>query len=106
MYNVWMCSGVCIYTFHKHGLVSDLPPVAERKSSLGKEWHPTCLRCENCDRLLSPGRHSEVHICSRVVQLQTQCGYIHVHTLYIVIMHVHVHVHIVYSCAFIHVYTV
>jgi hypothetical protein len=28
---------------------------AERRSSLGKEWHPTCLRCGSCDRLLSPG---------------------------------------------------
>lgn len=32
---------------------------AERKSSLGKEWHPQCLRCEVCDKTLTPGRHSE-----------------------------------------------
>lgn len=41
-----------------------LPPSlpAERKTSLGKDWHPTCLRCDNCDRLLTPGKHSEVHL--------------------------------------------
>lgn len=32
---------------------------AERKSSLGHDWHPNCLRCESCNRMLNPGRHSE-----------------------------------------------
>ena len=52
-----------------------LPPIppslpAERKTSLGKDWHPTCLRCDNCDRLLTPGKHSEV---------QYTCTCVHVH---------------------------
>ncbi|KAL5505530.1 hypothetical protein EMCRGX_G006978 [Ephydatia muelleri] len=32
---------------------------AERKTSLGHDWHPTCLRCENCNKILQPGSHSE-----------------------------------------------
>ena len=34
--------------------------VAERRTALGKDWHPTCLKCECCERLLSPGGLSEV----------------------------------------------
>ncbi|XP_026682146.1 cysteine-rich protein 1-like isoform X3 [Diaphorina citri] len=32
---------------------------AERKTSLGKDWHGSCLRCENCNKTLVPGSHSE-----------------------------------------------
>jgi len=32
---------------------------AERKSSLGKDWHSSCLRCERCDKTLTPGGHAE-----------------------------------------------
>lgn len=32
---------------------------AERKSSLGKEWHPSCLRCGQCEKVLTPGQHAE-----------------------------------------------
>ncbi|XP_065911520.1 ras association domain-containing protein 4-like isoform X2 [Dysidea avara] len=34
---------------------------AERKCSLGYDWHPNCLRCESCNKLLHPGKHSEHH---------------------------------------------
>ncbi|KAJ8311899.1 hypothetical protein KUTeg_010547 [Tegillarca granosa] len=32
---------------------------AERKTSLGKNWHPNCLRCEECGKILAPGQHAE-----------------------------------------------
>lgn len=32
---------------------------AERKTSLGRDWHPTCLKCYECGRVLSPGQHAE-----------------------------------------------
>lgn len=31
---------------------------AERKTILGKDWHSRCLRCDNCDKALTPGQHS------------------------------------------------
>ena len=33
---------------------------AERKTSLGKDWHSACLRCEKCKKTLAPGSHAEV----------------------------------------------
>ncbi|XP_023683263.1 cysteine-rich protein 1 [Paramormyrops kingsleyae] len=32
---------------------------AERVSSLGKDWHRPCLRCEKCNKTLSAGMHAE-----------------------------------------------
>ncbi|CDW57089.1 Cysteine-rich protein 1 [Trichuris trichiura] len=34
---------------------------AERKVSMGKDWHSACLRCANepCKKVLVPGSHSE-----------------------------------------------
>lgn len=34
--------------------------LAERKQSLGYDWHPECLRCEECGKRLNPGQHAEV----------------------------------------------
>ncbi|CAM4644123.1 unnamed protein product [Leuciscus chuanchicus] len=33
---------------------------AERVSSLGKDWHRPCLKCEKCNKTLSAGSHAEV----------------------------------------------
>lgn len=33
--------------------------IAERKVSLGKDWHAGCLRCEKCNKTLTPGSHAE-----------------------------------------------
>lgn len=33
---------------------------AEKVSSLGKDWHRPCLRCERCSKTLAPGSHAEV----------------------------------------------
>jgi len=34
---------------------------AERKVSMGKDWHAGCLRCSNeaCNKTLTPGSHAE-----------------------------------------------
>ena len=32
---------------------------AERKVSLNKEWHRQCLRCEKCNKVLTPGSHAQ-----------------------------------------------
>uniref|UniRef100_W5NEY6 Cysteine rich protein 3 n=1 Tax=Lepisosteus oculatus TaxID=7918 RepID=W5NEY6_LEPOC len=32
---------------------------AEKVSSLGKNWHRFCLKCERCDKTLSAGGHAE-----------------------------------------------
>lgn len=34
--------------------------LAERVSSIGKDWHRGCLKCAKCKKTLSPGGHSEV----------------------------------------------
>ncbi|MED6246589.1 Cysteine-rich protein 2 [Ataeniobius toweri] len=33
---------------------------AEKVSSLGKDWHKFCLKCERCSKTLNPGGHAEV----------------------------------------------
>ncbi|MBN3312829.1 CRIP3 protein, partial [Atractosteus spatula] len=33
---------------------------AEKVSSLGKNWHRFCLKCERCDKTLSAGGHAEL----------------------------------------------
>ncbi|XP_007437849.1 cysteine-rich protein 2 isoform X1 [Python bivittatus] len=33
---------------------------AEKVTSLGKDWHRPCLRCERCGKTLIPGGHAEV----------------------------------------------
>ncbi|KAL7888669.1 hypothetical protein AOLI_G00036430 [Acnodon oligacanthus] len=32
---------------------------AEKVTSLGKDWHRPCLRCERCSKTLAPGSHAE-----------------------------------------------
>ena len=34
--------------------------LAERVSSVGKDWHRGCLKCTKCGKTLSPGGHAEV----------------------------------------------
>uniref|UniRef100_A0A8I5U561 Cysteine-rich protein 2 n=1 Tax=Pongo abelii TaxID=9601 RepID=A0A8I5U561_PONAB len=38
-----------------------LPPllIPEKVSSLGKDWHKFCLKCERCSKTLTPGGHAE-----------------------------------------------
>lgn len=39
------------------------PTPAEKVTSLGKDWHRPCLRCERCSKTLTPGGHAEVRLC-------------------------------------------
>ncbi|XP_060546171.1 cysteine-rich protein 2 isoform X3 [Pantherophis guttatus] len=32
---------------------------AEKVTSLGKDWHKFCLKCERCNKTLTPGGHAE-----------------------------------------------
>ncbi|KAK2726268.1 ras association domain-containing protein 4-like [Artemia franciscana] len=32
---------------------------AERKQSIGFDWHPKCLQCAECRKILTPGQHAE-----------------------------------------------
>ncbi|KAG7155776.1 Cysteine-rich protein 2-like [Homarus americanus] len=41
------------------GSVLLIKTAAERKTSLGKDWHSFCLKCEKCNKTLTPGSHSE-----------------------------------------------
>ena len=49
-----------IYVFMYVCMCVCLSVAAERKTSLGYDWHPQCLKCEMCEKTLQPGRHSEV----------------------------------------------
>lgn len=32
--------------------------LAEKKTSMGKDWHGPCLKCERCNKTLTPGNHA------------------------------------------------
>uniref|UniRef100_A0A452R2X2 LIM zinc-binding domain-containing protein n=1 Tax=Ursus americanus TaxID=9643 RepID=A0A452R2X2_URSAM len=34
-------------------------PACDKVSSLGKDWHKFCLKCERCSKTLTPGGHAE-----------------------------------------------
>lgn len=40
--------------------LNDFGSTAEKVSSLGKDWHKFCLKCERCNKTLNPGGHAEV----------------------------------------------
>ncbi|PNI15513.1 CRIP2 isoform 1 [Pan troglodytes] len=40
-------------------LVHQAEGTAEKVSSLGKDWHKFCLKCERCSKTLTPGGHAE-----------------------------------------------
>nr|XP_012144571.1 PREDICTED: uncharacterized protein LOC100878529 isoform X8 [Megachile rotundata] len=47
-----------IFLEYKHYFHSNFC-ISERKQSLGYDWHPECLRCEECGKRLNPGQHAE-----------------------------------------------
>lgn len=48
---------------HGVGLRTPLASAAERVTSLGKDWHRPCLKCEKCGKTLTSGGHAEVRCC-------------------------------------------
>lgn len=43
-----------------HPLLTTHLSAAEKVSSLGKDWHKFCLKCERCNKTLTAGGHAEV----------------------------------------------
>uniref|UniRef100_A0A8D0KRP7 LIM zinc-binding domain-containing protein n=1 Tax=Strix occidentalis caurina TaxID=311401 RepID=A0A8D0KRP7_STROC len=41
--------------------------LSEKVSSLGKDWHRPCLRCEKCNKTLTSGGHAEVRFAAQEV---------------------------------------
>ncbi|KAM4749809.1 cysteine-rich protein 1 isoform 1-T1 [Anableps anableps] len=37
----------------------DLTEKGEKKRSLGRDYHPLCLKCQKCNRQLTAGQHAE-----------------------------------------------
>lgn len=56
-----LCSKLFIdsFVFTQFIMYAPPPTIAERKQSLGYDWHPECLRCEECGKRLNPGQHAE-----------------------------------------------
>ena len=48
--------GICLLKFH------DIDISAERRQSIGFDWHRECLKCQECGKVLNPGQHAEVSI--------------------------------------------
>ncbi|XP_009210674.2 cysteine-rich protein 2 isoform X1 [Papio anubis] len=46
-------------TGRRGGVKSAPGSQAEKVSSLGKDWHKFCLKCERCSKTLTPGGHAE-----------------------------------------------
>lgn len=44
-----------------------LSMAAEKVTSLGKDWHRPCLRCEKCNKTLTSGGHAEVRFAAQEV---------------------------------------
>ena len=36
--------------------------IAERRQSIGFDWHRECLKCNECGKVLNPGQHAEVSL--------------------------------------------
>ena len=34
---------------------------------MGYDWHPDCLKCEECGKILKPGQHAEVETVILVI---------------------------------------
>lgn len=86
--SVGMCLSHCgCYSDHLHGAAVCVclcvcVCAAEKVSSLGKNWHRPCLRCERCSKTLAPGSHAEVRDtggrCATLILNSTQSTSYHI----------------------------
>lgn len=53
----WALSNLFFFPFYL-----SLAPTAEKVTSLGKDWHKFCLKCERCNKTLTAGGHAEVSV--------------------------------------------
>lgn len=51
-----------------------LSMAAEKVTSLGKDWHRPCLRCEKCNKTLTSGGHAEVRFSAQEVHVPCSQG--------------------------------
>lgn len=51
---------IIYHTRWSDNTLHSFPVLAEKVSSLGKNWHRFCLKCERCSKILSAGGHAEV----------------------------------------------
>ena len=42
--------------------------IAERRQSIGFDWHRECLKCNECGKVLNPGQHAEVSLDKNVLR--------------------------------------
>lgn len=58
--NIWFTFGCTLrnWWFFLEGL--NFFFIAEKVSSIGKDWHRGCLKCAKCDKTLASGSHAEV----------------------------------------------
>ncbi|KAI2654520.1 Cysteine-rich protein 2 [Labeo rohita] len=54
-----MCKLTFLLEIVKSIILSVSNPPAEKVSSLGKDWHKFCLKCERCSKTLTAGGHAE-----------------------------------------------
>ena len=48
---------------------------AERRQSMGFDWHRECLKCQECGKVLNPGQHAEVSYNMALGALSKESGY-------------------------------
>lgn len=53
-------AAVCVCVFVFICVILCVLCAAEKVSSLGKDWHKLCLKCDRCNKLLNAGGHAEV----------------------------------------------
>lgn len=60
------------YRFFSKKLLAFSNFLAERVTSLGKDWHRPCLRCENsvCNKVLTAGGHCEVNLPQKLTSIK------------------------------------
>lgn len=57
----------CACSVPQPQLTHFLSTAAEKVTSLGKDWHRPCLRCEKCNKTLTSGGHAEVRFAAQEV---------------------------------------
>ncbi|TRY86315.1 hypothetical protein DNTS_016125 [Danionella cerebrum] len=68
-----LCISEGCWVFTRAGMCFPLCFPAEKVSSLGKDWHRPCLRCERCSKTLAPGSHAEVRHMNAAITLTEIC---------------------------------
>ena len=49
-----------LFNIHSQCYMISPPVSAERRQSMGFDFHRECLKCQECGKILNPGQHAEV----------------------------------------------